>query len=99
MLASGEHYAGDSEAAIVVEFWVGRSAVQHHLKLLREHGFALVRDEWPFHSYRLHDRLIPRLTKCAKRLKRRWDRRIGWNVLTDPLAAFSVPSARGFRGR
>ena len=98
ILASGEHCAGDIEAAIMVEFGVGRAAVQHHLKLLREHGFVLVREEWPFHSYRLHDRLIPRLERGAKRLRRLWNRRVGWNVSTDPLAGV-VPSGRGFRGR
>jgi DNA-binding transcriptional ArsR family regulator len=99
VLASGEHNAGDLESLIVVEFGVGRSAVQHHLKLLRDHGFVVTREDWPFRSYRLEDRFVSRLLKPAKRLKNRWDRRIGWDVGTDPLSPKLLPSKRGQRCR
>ena len=99
MLASGEHYAGDIEQVITVEFGVGRSAVQRHLKLLREHEFVHVHDEWPNHSYRLDDNFIALLERGAKTLKKRWKRRTGWRVRTDPLAGVSIPSRRGHRGK
>jgi DNA-binding transcriptional ArsR family regulator len=99
VLASGEHYAGDLESLIVIEFGVGRSAVQHHLKVLRDHQFVVTRDEWPFRSYRLESNFVPQLLKQAKHLKRRWDRRIGWDVGTDPLSPKLMPSSRGQRGR
>jgi DNA-binding transcriptional ArsR family regulator len=99
ILASGEHYAGDIEQVIIVEFGVGRSAVQHHLKLLRDHEFAHVHDEWPNHSYRLDDHFIALLERHARMLKGRWKRRTGRRVRVDPLAGVSIPSRRGRRGR
>jgi DNA-binding transcriptional ArsR family regulator len=99
VLASGEHYAGDLESLIVIEFGVGRSAVQHHLKLLRDHGFVVTRDEWRLRSYRLEDNFVGRLLEPAQHLQRRWDRRIGWSVQTDPLSPKLMPSSRGQRGR
>lgn len=103
VLASGEHFAGDLESLIVIEFGVGRSAAQHHLKVLRDHGFVVTRDDWPFRSYRLEDDFVLRLMRQAQHLKRRWDRRIGWNAGTDPLSPKLMPklmpSSRGQRGR
>jgi DNA-binding transcriptional ArsR family regulator len=103
VLASGEHYAGDLESLVVVEFGVGRSAVQHHLKLLKDHGFVVTRDDWPFRSYRLEENFVPQLLREAQHLKNRWDRRIGWDVGTDPLSPKLMPklmpSNRGKRGR
>lgn len=99
VLASGEHYVGDLEQLITLEFGVGRAAVQHHLRVLREHEFVQTRDEWPYRSYRLDDDFVHMLSREAKRLKRRWAARIGWSVRTDPLAKPSLPSRRGYRGR
>ncbi len=99
VLASGGHYAGDIEQLVMVEFGVGRAAVQHHLKLLREHGFVHTREEWPYRAYRLDDEFVDALDREATRLKRRWAARIGWDVKTDPLSRASLPGRRGYRGR
>jgi DNA-binding transcriptional ArsR family regulator len=99
VLASGEHFAGDLESLIVIEFGVGRSAVQHHLKVLRDHQFVVTTDDWRFRSYRLDDAFVPQLLMQAQHLKERWDRRIGWNERTDPLSPTLMPSSRGQRGR
>jgi DNA-binding transcriptional ArsR family regulator len=98
LLASGEHIAGDIERVIIVEFGVGRAAVQRHLRLLRQHGFVHVHDEWPNHSCRLDDNLIGLLERHARALRRRFKRRIGWRVNTDPLGQFTGTSTRGRRG-
>jgi DNA-binding transcriptional ArsR family regulator len=99
MLASGEHSAGDIEAVIIIEFGVGRSAVQRHLKLLREHGFVHVHeDDWPRHSYRLDDNFIGLLERHSRVLKKKWKRRIGWRLAVDPNIGFGTASRRGFRG-
>ena len=100
ILASGEHSAGDIEGVIINEFGVGRSAVQRHLKLLREHGFVHVHDDdWPRHSYRLDDNFIGLLHHNANALLEKWRHRIGWRLATDPDVGFELTSRRGFRGR
>jgi DNA-binding transcriptional ArsR family regulator len=99
VLASGDHYVGDVEAVITHEFGVGRPAVQHHLRLLRDHGFVRMRDEWPWRSCRLDDDVVAMLEREVRRLKRRWIHRIGWSAQTDPLPKHLRPSARGRRGR
>jgi DNA-binding transcriptional ArsR family regulator len=98
VLASGEHYVGDLELLIRLEFGVGRAAVQHHLKVLREHQFVRTRIDWPYRSYRLDDDFVHTLGREAKRLKRRWAARTGSGIRTDPLAKPSLPSRRGYRG-
>ena len=98
ILASGEHVAGDLEAIVMLEFGVGRAAVQHHLRLLRDHEFVTVNLDWPNHWYRLEDHFLKLLSREAKRLKRRWKHRIGWREPTDSIPPRSVPSTRGFRG-
>ncbi len=99
VLSSGEHYAGDIESVICLEFGVGRSAVQRHLRLLREHEIVHVYLEWPNHSYGLDDRFIGSLESEARHLKRLWKYRIGWRTHTDPLSSVPKYSRRGYRGR
>lgn len=97
ILASGEHYAGDIESVITHEFGVSRSAVQHHLKLLREHEFVKVHDEWPYRSYELKHVLIRQLSLESKHFTKLWNKRIGWRTNTDPLVGWPA-SKRGRRG-
>ena len=99
MLASGEHTAGNIEEIITRDFGVGRPAVHHHLALMREHGWLIVRDEWPNHWYRLDERVVLGLESAVRRVRRRWNRRIGWI----DGAGYHVPtkwalSNRGRRG-
>lgn len=105
ILASGEHQAGVIEEVVSGEFGVGRSAVQNHLRVLRDHEWVIVRAEETERHYRLDPRVIPRLEKLVRRLRKLWDRRIGWMDGVAPLipqvagAARVVPgSRRGLRG-
>ena len=103
VLASGEHTAGTIEQLIGTEFGVSRSAVQHHLALLKRHGWVDVRPEAAERWYRLEDDIIPSIQREAKRLRKRWDKRTGWREKTDPLSGWksartSPPSNRGRRG-
>lgn len=93
MLASGEHFSGEIEAAVTREFGVGRSAVQHHLAVLRRHEWVIVREEWNQRGYRLDDDVVWRLQGEVRRLKKRWKRRIGWIGGADPLAVRAQPGA------
>ncbi len=96
MLASGEHQSGEIEAVIMHEFGVGRSAVQHHLAIFREHAWVIVREEETARGYRLNDSVLNQLEYQVRRLRRRWRHRTGWKYGAVPLAA--IPSARGRRG-
>ena len=96
MLASGEHQTYELEGVIILEFGVGRSAVQHHLRLLREHEWVIVRSEWNEHFYRLAPSTIPRLESEVRQLRWRWNRRIGW---MDGLPQRSPTKRQIARGR
>ena len=98
MLASGPHDTGDIEAVVVYEFGVTRSAVHHHLRLFREHGYVTVTDDWPRRTYQLSGDLIESLARQSAALEEKWRHRIGWNSNTDPLAPFRRYSRRGHRG-
>lgn len=96
MLASGEHLSGDVEAIVIHEFGVGRSAVQHHLALLRLHNWVIVREEDNMRGYRLNAAVLRQLESEIARLRRRYRHRIGWIEGTAQLVP--VPSKRGRRG-
>lgn len=102
ILASGEQFSGEIEAVIVHEFGVGRSAVQHHLAVLRRHGWAVVREEENQRGYRLDDSVVPRIAAEVRHLKRRWKHRIGfaYGLTMKQRQAEGVypPSRRGLRG-
>lgn len=97
MLASGEHFSGEIEAVIIHEFGVGRSAVQHHLAVFREHNWVIVREEENMRGYRLNESALNRLKREIRFLRRRWRHRIGWKFGAEPLTP--IPSNRGRRGR
>ncbi len=84
ILASGEHQVGVIEEVVTGEFGVGRSAVQHHLRVLRDHEWVIVRAEETERHYRLDPRVIPRLEKQVRRLRKLWNRRIGWMDGVEP---------------
>lgn len=102
MLASGEHFSGEVEAIITHEFGVGRSAVQHHLRLLREHGWVIVREDWNQRGYRLDEFVVERLEREVRHIRKRWKRRTGWIggvAPQPPRPKGSTESLRGRRGR
>ena len=100
MLASGEHLSGEIEAIIIHEFGVGRSAVQHHLAILRRLDWVIVRDDWNMRGYRLNGDVVSRLASEVRRIRRRWNRRIGWvDGVKPPAPPKLVLSRKGRRGR
>jgi DNA-binding transcriptional ArsR family regulator len=104
VLASGEHTAGTLEQLIGIEFGVGRSAVQHHLALLRRNGWVDVRPQEAERWYRLEDDIIPVLQDEVRRLRKIWNKRIGSRERRDPPLPRKSPrpepepSRRGYRG-
>jgi DNA-binding transcriptional ArsR family regulator len=103
VLASGEHTAGTLEEIGMTEFGVGRSAVQHHLAYLRRIDWIIGREEETTHWYRLDPSVVRKIEREVKRLRRLWDRRIGWMEDTDPLPGPDgkprLVSKKGRRGR
>ncbi len=51
LLAEGEHASGAIVDVIQEEFGISQPAVSQHLKVLRENGFARVREEGPRRIY------------------------------------------------
>jgi DNA-binding transcriptional ArsR family regulator len=94
MLASGEHLSGEIEAIIIHEFGVGRSAVQHHLAILRRLDWVIVREEWTMRGYRLNGDVVTRLESEVRRIRRRWNRRIGWVDGVSPRAPSKLVLSR-----
>jgi DNA-binding transcriptional ArsR family regulator len=100
ILASGEHSAGTLEEVVTHEFGVGRSAVQHRLRLLHRCGWTIVREEWPNRWHRLDDGIVPKLEREVRHLRVLWNRRIGTYGGVDPGAPFApLHSRKGRRGR
>ncbi len=102
LLASGSAAAGELADVLVTEFRIGRSAVSHHLAILRREQFVVVWAEGSVRRYRLSWDALDRLDRAADELWEKWDRRYGWPYLPDPLA--SPPRShragrRGERGR
>lgn len=97
ILSSGEHQTYELEGVIILEFGVGRSAVQHHLRVLREHEWVIVRAEWSEHYYRLAPSTIPRLESEVRSLRRKRNRRIGWMDGLPERSATKRQIARGQR--
>lgn len=79
LLASGEHTTGELEGVIIMEFGVGRSAVQHHLRVLRDAGWIDSRDDWPNRYFHLKHGVISHIERFVADFRRLWDHRVGWN--------------------
>jgi DNA-binding transcriptional ArsR family regulator len=101
VLASGEHTSGELASAVGHEFSVGRTAISHHLRVLREHEFVDVRDEGPVRVYRLAWNAVDRLELEVDHYRDLWDQRIGYPYRTDPVAPrrLGAIGGRGRRGR
>jgi DNA-binding transcriptional ArsR family regulator len=77
VLASGEHSAGNICDVIVAEFGVTRSAVFHHLAILRDNRWVDVLPDYTTLYYRLEPGAWKQLEAEVRWLKRLWKRRIG----------------------
>jgi len=99
LLASGAHGAGELADVVGDEFRIGRSAVSHHLSILRRERFVVVWAEGPVRRYRLAWDALDRLDLAADELWEKWDRRYGWPYLPDPLATPPRSHRAGRKGR
>lgn len=90
LLAAGDRAAGDVAAVVGEEFGLTQPSVSRHLAVLRESGFAMVRQEGTRRLYRL-DAAGPELAlSWLEDLRRAWEQR---------LDALGTELARGARQR
>lgn len=110
VLAGGSHPAGMLTDAVASEFGVSRSAISHHLKILREHAVVRVIPDYTQRLYLLEEDFLLDLDHAVGELFTLWDHRYGFDTDGDPLRA-AEPSrtphaarphragAKGRRGR
>lgn len=98
ILAVGEHSAGTLAEVIATEHGISRTAVAHHLRVLRDHGAvssAVDPVEPRSRTYRIEPEFLARLDDEVERLFRLWDHRYGTAVRRAPLV--DPPRSRGAR--
>ena len=110
ILAVGEHSVGVLNDVISMEFSVSRSAVSHHLRILRNEGVVTVEPDGGLPQsrlYRLNDEYLERLDDAVGELFILWDHRYGTGAQRAPIhpaIPSRVPHAhragrKGLRGR
>jgi DNA-binding transcriptional ArsR family regulator len=110
VLAVGEHPVGILNDVIAVEFSVSRSAVSHHLRILRDEGVIHVQQDGALPQsrlYRLNGAYLARLDDAVGELFTLWDHRYGTGVRRAPIHSAEpsrTPHAhragrKGMRGR
>jgi DNA-binding transcriptional ArsR family regulator len=80
VLATGEHSAGTLSEIAFTELGVTRTAVSHHLRILREHGVVwsnVDAVEPRSRSYRLDPAFLARLDAAVFELFELWEQRYG----------------------
>jgi len=94
-LAGGEHTVAQLTDMVMVDFGISRTAVSHHLRILRDEHLVIARQDSASRMYRLHPGAIDRLDRTVDAIRERWDNRTGWPYLTDPI----MPERRHRAGR
>jgi DNA-binding transcriptional ArsR family regulator len=90
MLASRAHNSGAIVEEIQREFDISQPAVSQHLKVLRESGFATVREEGPRRVYEVATAPLAEVDEWLDRFQQLWTAR---------LDALATEVARGKRDR
>ena len=90
LLADGEQTSGAITAVIRAEFGISQPAVSQHLRVLREHGFALVRAEGARRLYAVHPVPLREVDMWLERFRGFWSQH---------LDALAPELARGRRER
>lgn len=88
ILAVGDHPVGILNDVISMEFSVSRSAVSHHLRILRDEGVVAVEQDGGLPQsrlYRLNDEYLERLDDAVGELFTLWDHRYGSAALRAPV--------------
>ena len=90
LLAEREHSSGDVVAVVQREFGITQSAVSQHLKVLRESGFASVRNDGTRRLYSMETAPLREVDAWLERFRGLWEPR---------LDALATEIARGKRRR
>ena len=90
VLAEGEHAAGEVVNVISAEFGISQPAVSQHLRVLRESGFARVRQSGTRRLYALEAESLREVDDWLEPFRRFWSQR---------LDALGTELARGRRTR
>ena len=90
LLAEGEHTSGDIVAAVQREFGISQPAVSHHLRVLRESGFATSRIDGPRRLYAIESAPFRHVDTWLDRFRGFWEHK---------LDALATEIARGKRKR
>jgi DNA-binding transcriptional ArsR family regulator len=90
LLADGQQTAGAITAVIRAEFGISQPAVSQHLRVLREHGFAVVRAEGTRRLYAVDPAPLQEVDVWLERFRGFWTQR---------LDALATELARGKRAR
>ena len=110
VLAVGDHAVGTLNEVIMAEFAISRSAVSHHLRILRDEKVALVQPDEALPQsrlYRLDETFLERLDGAVGELYHLWDHRYGTvfhRAPIHPATASRAPrghraGSKGRRGR
>ncbi|ANJ25530.1 ArsR/SmtB family transcription factor [Agromyces aureus] len=78
VLAGGSHPVGMLTDAVTAEFGISRSAVAHHLRILRDERAVSVTADLTVRHYRLDEGFLERLDDAVGELFRLWDHRYGF---------------------
>ena len=90
LLAGDEHSSGEVVKVIHAEFGITQAAVSQHLRVLRENGFASVRQEGAKRIYAVETAPLREIDQWLERFRGHWEPKL------DALAA---EVARGKRKR
>ncbi len=88
VLAVGDHAVGTLNDVIAAEFSITRSAVSHHLRILRDEGVVLVQSDEALPQsrlYRLDESFLERRDDAVGELYHLWDHRYGTIFHRAPL--------------
>jgi DNA-binding transcriptional ArsR family regulator len=84
LLADGEQTAGAITAVIRAEFGISQPAVSQHMRVLREHGFAVVRADGARRLYAVDPAPLREVDVWLERFRGFWTQRL--DALTTELA-------------
>ena len=90
LLADGEHASGEVVAIVQKEFDISQPAVSQHLKVLRESGFATVRNDGTRRLYSVDGAAMQEIDAWLGKFRGFWERK---------LEALATEVARGKRLR